>query len=691
MIKEHKGTLISDREISWLSFNERVLQEANDPRVPLLERIKFLAIFSSNLDEFFRVRVAALRRVLKLKRKTFGKYHHHPEKVLKEIQHIAVAQQEKFNHIYENKIKQELAKENIYIINEEQLSKAQKVDMQHIFRQNVLPFLFPVIIDSVRPFPHLRDKSIYLGVKMSKFDDTIEPKYAIIEIPSPIVDRFIVLPPSENDNRTYIILLDDVIRSSLDQIFSIFKYDIFDAYTFKLTRDAEIDIDYGVSASLMQKLEKSLKQRSQGIPVRFSYDETMPQDLLEILGNRLQLTGESFIPGGRYHNFKDFMSFPQIGKRSFSYENLPPVPIPELDKSHVLFDAISKKDFILHHPYQSFDYIIRFLREAAIDPQVNTIKITLYRVAKNSNVINALINAVKNGKKVLALMELRARFDEESNIFWTSKLQEAGVKVIFGKPDQKVHTKICLIYRQEGKKMVHYAHLATGNYNGNTAKLYCDDGILTKDTRITRELVSVFNFIEGNRKSPIKLKHLLIAPINMRSKFMELLDREIQNAQLGLKAYAILKMNSLVDHELILKLYEASRAGVKVKMIIRGICCLVPGVKGLSDNIEVISIIDRFLEHSRIYIFGNNNDERIYMASADWMTRNLSHRIECGFPIYDPKIKKEIKDIINIQLADNTKARVINKKQKNAYKTDNKTTTYRAQYDIYNYLKVKYS
>ncbi len=690
MIKEVKGYLFKDRDISWMLFNERVLQEAESADTPLLERLKFLAIFSSNNDEFFRVRVAALRRLQLLSRnKPAGEFQFPPDIILGEIQRLALVQQERFNRAF-NQIIKALAHNNIHILNENQLNADQKKYVEEFFKKDILPYIFPVILDDIKNIPHLKDKSIYLAIRMSSTEVDISPKHAIIEIPSPQLPRFYVLP--KTDDKTNIMFIDDVIRSSLSMIFSIFNFNRFEAYTIKLTRDAEFTIDEGDNyrENILEKLQRSLKQRSIGKPTRFVYDNGIPRNMLELLTEKLQLKNVSLIPGGRYHNFKDFMDFPKLNKEEYHHPMWPPIPHPDLDISKTIFESISRRDFMLHHPYQSFDYLIRMLREAAIDPNVQAIKITLYRVAKHSNVVNALINAIKNGKKVTVLMELQARFDEEANIYWTTQLQEAGARVHFGKPGQKVHCKLCVIYREENGKLARYAHMSTGNYNGVTARLYCDHGLFTKDERLTNDLEKLMDTLfQSPRKH--RFEHLLVAPDNMARKFSELIDNEIWNARAGKEAYIIAKMNSLIDDHIIRKLYDASRAGVKIDLIVRGICGIVPGIAGLSENIKIRSIIDRYLEHARIYIFANNGNEKIYMASADWMTRNLHHRIESGFPIYDESIKQEIRDIIKIQLSDNTKARIIDSDYDNKYAPDTQGEKHRAQLDIYNYLKHKYS
>jgi polyphosphate kinase len=688
MIKEYQGCLYKDREISWMLFNERVLQEAENTETPLLERLKFLAIFSSNNDEFFRVRVAALRRGQKGARKIQAETQFSADVILAEIQRISVIHQDRFNKVY-NAIIKELALQKIYIINELQLTPDQQKNVKEYFKKDVLPQLFPVLIDDLKHIPHLRDRSIYLAVRMSHSEDTIKPKHALIEIPADPLKRFYILP--RTDENTYILFIDDVIRSSLKDIFAIFDYDTFEAYTVKLTRDADFVLENEdndvFKETLLDKIQKSIKQRSKGVPTRFVYDNDLPKSMLDLLIHKLQLKNVNLIPGGRYHNFKDFMDFPKVGNINDYYPPMPQMPVPELEAARTIFDVVQEKDFVLHHPYQSFDYLIRMLREAAIDPKVRSIRITLYRVAKYSNVVNALINAVKNGKKVTVLMELQARFDEEHNIYWTNQLQEAGARVHFGKPGQKVHCKLCMISREEDGKLVKYAHLSTGNYNGVTARLYCDHGLFTKDTRITSDIENMMDLLfQGPRKH--KFGHLLVAPDHMIRQFMELIDKEIAHAKAGKPAYIIAKMNSLMDDGVVRKLYEASKAGVNIQLIVRGICTLVPGVRGLSENIHVISIIDRLLEHARIYIFGNAGDEKIYLSSADWMTRNLYRRVECAFPIYDETCRQQIRDIINIQLKDNTKARIID------YDFDNKyvqkapgSKEIRAQYATYAYLK----
>lgn len=674
-----------NREISWLSFNDRVLQEADDISVPLIERMKFLGIFSSNMDEFFRVRVASLKRMGTLNEKEKKAFGGNPKKVLGQIQNIVLEQRHKFDRIYLD-ILQQLAEENIYIINEKQLSKEQGENVRAYFQQQVRPTLVPIMVDSIPDFPMLKDKTIYLAIKLSKKDQPAKKKYSLIELPTDVVPRFLVLPPQ--GEKHYIILLDDVIRYCLDEIFSIFDFDVFEGYTLKMTRDAELDLDDDVTESFLQKVSKSLKQRKRGRPVRFIYDEEIPQEQLKFFIRKLHLQkSDNLIPGARYHNFKDFIKFPNVGRPELQYPKLPPLPPKDIE-SHKqnLFTLIRKKDVLLQYPYHSFGHVIDLLREAAIDPTVSSIKMTLYRLAENSNVVNALINAVKNGKAVTAIVELRARFDEEANIYWATKLREEGAKVIFGVPGLKVHAKLCLITRMEKRKLVRYAHIGTGNFNENTARLYSDHTLLTADVRITSEVNQVFNFMDNNFKIA-SYKHLLVSPLYMRNEFVMLVDKEIKNAQAGKEAYITLKMNSLVDTKMIQKLYDASRAGVKIKLIIRGICSLKPGVKNMSENIEAISIVDKYLEHSRIYLFCNGGDEKIYLSSGDWMHRNLDHRVEVACPIYSEEIKNELKGFLAIQFADNMKSRIINKEQNNLYKRDGQEEPVRSQEDIYSELR----
>ena len=680
-----KNIPLINREISWLSFNDRVLQEAADKRVPLVERIRFLAIFSSNLDEFYRVRVATLNRLSNLNTKVKELFGYNPKKTLTEIKSVVVRQERKFNHLFEDDIIKELAEQKIFIINEQQLNVSRGQFVRKYFRDKVLSTLVPVMLND-DALPELKDRAIYFLVKLTKVKTKEKIRYAIIEITTDGMERFIVLP--ESNNLKFVILIDDIIRYCLDDIFFIFEYDNVEAYSIQLTRDAELDLDKEVSDKFIDALTKSLQKRSRGKPMRLLYDTDMPMDMLTYLVAKLDLTAEGLIPGNRYHNFKDFINFPNVGSSDLEYPKASPLPIKDLTAGQSIFAQIAKKDYLINLPYQSFDYIIHFLREAAIDPKVIEINITLYRLAENSRVINALINAAKNGKKVNCLLELKARFDEQANIYWTNRLEEEGLTVNYGILDYKVHSKICLVKRLEKGKNVYYANLATGNFNEKTAQLYCDYSLFTTNKDITGELVKLF---EGLQKKVFYrgYKHLIVSPLESRAKIYELIDKEIAHAKAGKNAYIILKMNSISDEDVIAKLYDASNAGVRIQMIIRGMCCLIPGLEGYSENIQVISIIDKYLEHARVWIFGDDGNDLMFLTSADMMTRNLDHRVEVGFPILDPNIKKEIREIIDIQLLDNTKAREINQFNNNKYVRSRSKTAHRAQTDTYSYLKYK--
>jgi polyphosphate kinase len=676
------------RDISWLSFNERVFQEATDKTVPLIERIKFLGIFSSNLDEFFRVRVATLKRLMEVRKNAKEVMGENPRKLLKQIHKTVIEQQKKVDEVYTQLVK-ELESQKIFIINEKRLTQDQISFIEKYFHEKVLPTLAPIMIDSISKFPFLSDKAIYFAVKLSKKGETPKGlKYALIQIPTHLLPRFIVLPKKQKSENRYIILLDDIIRFCLGEVFSVLNVDGASAYTIKLTRDAELDIDQDFSKSIVEKIQSSVKQRKTGDPVRLVYDREIPPDLLQFITRKIKAKKSlTLIPGGRYHNFRDFMKFPNVGHSDLLYHYPAPLPHPDLQNAKSVFSIIRKKDVMLSYPYQSFNYIIDMLREASIDPKVTSIKMTLYRVAENSNICASLINALKNGKAVSVVVELQARFDEESNLYWANQLKEEGAEVIYGIAGLKVHSKLLLITRNEGNEFVDYVHIGTGNFNEKTASLYCDHSLLTCDERITEEVAKVFHFYHNNFHIGV-YKHLLVSPFTMREKLLKYIGREIKSAKAGKEAYITLKLNSLVDNEVVEKLYKASQAGVKIKLIIRGSCSVVPGVKGLSENIEAISIVDKYLEHSRILIFCNEGDEKIYITSADWMYRNFDLRNEIAVPIYNEKIRKDLKAIIAIQWSDNTKARILDAQQNNMYKFALPgVKKIRAQNDIYNYFK----
>lgn len=653
-----------NRELSWLSFNERVLQESRDPKVPLVERMRFLGIYSNNMDEFFRVRVANVKRMISLKGKSdlVSGFDGTPSQLLEEIRDVVLRQQKEFEASYKELV-EELSENQIFQLHEDKLNRAQKEELEHYFHSDLKHAIVPIILKAETPFPKLHDRSIYLAVRLQT---AVKGKvfFALIEIP-PNYERFYKI---ENQGKHYFILIDDIIRLNLESIFSIFAFESLEAYTFKFTRDAELNLDDDISVSFIEKIEKSIKLRKKGEPVRFVYDQRMPADLKNYLLKSLNLkAGTNAIPGGRHHNFKDFSKFPNFGNNHLIYDPMPPVAHPDLINIKSYLKTILGKDILLHFPYQRFDYVVDVLREAAIDPKVQSIKINVYRVAKDSQIINALLNAVSNGKEVVVVLELQARFDEENNMYWSERLKEHGARVIYGSQGLKVHSKLIAITRTSKNKEEMICFVGTGNFHEKTARIYSDLGLFTSNKEICQEVKKIFKLLENNIHRGI-YRHMLVSPFNNRRKISGLIQQEIDNAKNGLPAAISLKLNNLVDNKMIYKLYDASRAGVKIRLIIRGVCCLVPGIKNLSENIEVISIVDRFLEHARFMIFENNGDPLYFLTSADWMERNLDKRIEAGTPLFDPAIKQEIQTIFDIQWKDNQKARIIDKKQKNKYK-----------------------
>lgn len=688
MMQKHTDTTASEqqqvpfinRELSWLAFNYRVLQEAKDKTVPLLERIKFMAIFSSNLDEYFKVRVATLKRLINLKKKTLQKLGDDPTDTFGQVIAEVKRQQEEFGLVYRESILSDLRKEHIYMLTENDLSPAQQEWVKSYFAETVQPLLQTIVLDDTETALFLKDQTVYLGVQLLEpVTDECKPVgYSMIEIPTKKHGGRFVKLPTEGEER-YVMFVDDVIRFCLPALFP--KYKKFDAHAVKVSRDAELDIEEDVSDNLMAKIKKSLKKRESGYPARLLYDPETPQDLLDAMMAHTGISEDELVEGSKYHNFRDFFGFPDFKLPGLKYEPQPTLTHPWLEQEPSIIEAIKTRDALVHYPYQSFGYVLRLFREAAEDPKVRAISVTLYRVAEDSAIAKALIKAAKNGKLVTVIVELKARFDEESNIYWAGKLQKAGANVILGAPDLKVHSKLGLITRSEEGKLINYAYLSTGNYNEDTSAIYADHALFTADPRLTKDVEQVFNFFIDHQTDK-KFKHLLMAPINMRKGFESLIDQEIENAKQGLPASMIVKLNALQDERMIRKLYSASQAGVKIQLLVRGICCLQPGVEGISENITVRSIVDRYLEHARVYIFHNNGNERYYIASADWMTRNLNRRVEVAFPIYQPELIKELRHIIDLQLSDTTKARHVD----NTYATDG-TEKVRSQYDTYAYLK----
>lgn len=670
-----------DREKSWLAFNSRVLQEAADDTVPLLDRLRFLGIFSNNLDEFFRVRFAAIRR-LSLSGISGEKYFGGvtAQQLIKDITDIVIQQQSESLRILSN-IEKQLQDQNIYITHGDDINKEQEAFLKEFFIQKLSPELVTIILNDLAEFPTLKDSLGYLAVKLVMKKNQ-EVRYAIIEIPK-MINRFVVLPPI--NEKQYVILIDDVIRMNLDSIFNIFNCESISAHMIKITRDAQLDIDSDLSKSMLQKISLSVKERRIGEPVRFIYDQEIEKDTLTFFLDKMNIDStDSIIPGGRYHNRRDYMDFPNLGRFDLLYKKNDPLPIPGLSLEGSILERIAKKDYLLNAPYQSFSYLIKFLREAALDPKVTAIKITLYRLAKNSQIISSLINAAKNGKKVTVQIELQARFDEASNISYAEQMQTEGIELIFGIKGLKVHSKVCFIERLEKGKIKRYGFISTGNFNESTAKIYTDVTLFTCHPQILKDISKIFEFFDINYKVQ-RYKHLIVSPQYTRLRFLKLIDREIAHALAGRKTYMKLKMNSLSDLAMIDKLYEASRSGVKIQLEVRGICSLIPGIKGMSENIEAISIVDNYLEHSRVYIFGNAGFTEVYISSADIMTRNIDARVEVTCPIYDQEIKKELIDNFDIGWKGNVKARFHSHKLDNKYKPRNENPIFRAQLETYKY------
>ena len=670
-----------DRELSWLSFNQRVLQEAKDKTVPLLERLRFLGIYSSNIDEFYRVRVASVRRVAflsQLKQKEKAR------ELFVLIQEKVQQLQDEFDQIYQDLLTQ-LSESNINLINEKQLNEFHQQWLTKYFQEQLSSHIYPLIItDKINLMDQIKNDCTYLMVEMRKTDQ--DSHYALVEVPSE-VPRFVKLPSPDKISQNNIILIDNIIRHCLPQIFNVFyDFESIRAYSIKLTRDAEFEVHGEINQSLIESVETGLRTRLKADPVRLVYDRKMPESMLQVLKKELRIkSNKRLSEGGRYLSFEDFIQFPSLGDDALQYKKLPALSNKTFNLYSNLTAAIKDQDVLLYYPYHKFSYFTEWLRQSAFDPQVISIEICLYRVAKNSAVISALIEAVKNGKQVHVNMELQARFDEEANIQWSEKLSNAGVHVTYGVSNLKVHAKLCVITREEEGEQVRYAHIGSGNFNEHNATIYTDFSLFTSSPEITEEAAQVFKFIQ-HPYLQLDFKHLVVSPSNSRHKILALIDNEIAFAKKGLRAEITLKLNNLVDDIFIKKLYQASKSGVKITLIIRGICALIAGVQGQSENITAISIVDRYLEHARVAIFANGGEQRVYISSADWMTRNIEHRIEVGCPIYCPKVQKTIIDIINIQLSDNCKARILDAEQNNDYLACEDGQPFRSQMVIYDYL-----
>ena len=684
------ANLFNPRDITWLAFNERVLQEAMDQTVPLHTRIKFLGIFSNNLDEFFRVRVAGLRRAMDFKEKIVNEsFFDAPSKILTQINAIAIEQQKTFNKAWKQ-IQKEMADRSVFIVSAEDLSPEQKEFVKKYFDEVVESHLVPILLDEEREMPYLRDKSLYLGIALRRKDWVYESKYAIIEIPSRFVGRFLILP--EENGKKQVILLEDVVSAMLPEIFNFLGFNEFEAHAFKVTKDAEFDIDNDINTTLADKIEKGVKNRRKGRPTRFTFDKNMDKALLEFLIRKLQLTKkDSIIPSGKIHNFKHFMDFPTIIPEEVKPQRYTAFRHPKFCDGTRVTDVILQEDVMLSLPYHEYRPVIDLIRESAMDPEVKSIQITAYRLASKSKIANALIGAARNGKEVTVMLELRARFDEESNLAWKEILEAEGIKVLTGIPNKKVHAKLCIIKKRTAGKTIQYGFISTGNFNEKTAKFYADQLLFTSNRTIMADINKVFSVLKKPKNDILPVlstcKKLVVCPQFMREKIFKHIDKEIEEAKAGRKAEIIIKVNSLSDKQCILKLYEAAKEGVKIKMIVRGIYCAI-AQKNFKSKIEAISIIDEYLEHARIMYFYNAGEENMYISSADWMTRNLDNRIEAAVPIINKELKKELKDILEIQLADNVKARILNKTLDNEY-VSNDLPPCRSQVETYHYLRNK--
>jgi len=675
--------LYIEKELSWLSFNERVLQEAADKDVPLIERVRFLGIFSNNLDEFYKVRFSDVKRRIMINQDQGSD--DGAKALLAQMQAKALTLNYAFDELY-SELLLEMARRHIFLVNETQLNEKQQKWVRKFFHKEVLPHITPQLMsEEIDVLQFLKDEYTYLSVEIKTAQQI---QYALLEIPTDHLPRFILLPEQKGQRRKTIILLDNIIRYCLDDLFrGFFEYQSLRCFAMKMTRDAEYDLGNEVEHSLLEQMSESLDQRLTAMPVRFVYEREMPQNMLTFLCNKLKISNfDSLMPGGRYHNFKDFIAFPNVGRDYLEYKPLPPIKCADFERFDNAFDAISRRDILLHYPYHTFDHMAEFVRQASFDPKVASIKINIYRVAKNSKLMNSLIDAVHNGKQVTVVVELQARFDEEANIEWSRVLTEAGVRVIFGAPGLKIHAKLLLINRREDDELVSYAHIGTGNFHEKTARIYTDLSLFTANPHITSEVRDVFGYIE-NPYRPVKFTHLIVSPRNSRQRLYRLIDNEIANARQGKRAGITLKVNNLVDKGLINKLYGASTAGVKIRMVVRGMCSLVPGVQGISDNIHIISVVDRFLEHSRVLITENDGDPLVYLSSADWMTRNLDYRIEVGAPILDPRLRKRVIDIVNIHFTDTVKARRIDAEMSNRRIPRGNRKKVRSQVAIYDFIK----
>ncbi|MCP4864515.1 MAG: polyphosphate kinase 1 [Alteromonas sp.] len=675
------------KELSWLAFNERVLQEAADKNNPAVERIRFLGIYSNNLDEFFRVRVADVKRQILIAHNAGNDEEAELQRrLLIQIQRKVVELSKKFDVIHKDVVKN-LARYNIYILPKNQLDDYQRDWVRNYFINKVLRHIAPILIDKKTDLlSRLNGTAVYLYVALRR--EGRNPRFAAVQVPTGEISRFHLIPPQKSRKNKHIIMLDDMIQLCMEDIFRGFvKFDTLESYSFKMTRDSEYSINDEIDESYVEKMSESMKQRLIAEPVRVIHDQDMPEDMVEDLQKRLKVTKlDTLHSAGHYRNFKDFIGFPNVGRDYLENSKLPAIDTKDFSGYNTVFEAITAHDILLYYPYHRFLHFTEFVRQAAFDPSVKSIRLNIYRVASQSRIVSSLIDAVDNGKKVTVVVELRARFDEEANIEWSKRMTDAGIRVVLGIPSLKIHSKLCIVSREERGKLMHYAHFGTGNFNEKTAKIYTDYSLFTKNQEMAEEANSVFELISYPYRR-FKFQHLQISPLNARTKIQSLIRQEIQFLKEGHEAQITFKINNLVDKELIDDLYRASQAGIKIRGIVRGMCGLRPGIKGLSENIELISIVDRFLEHPRVMIFGGGGNRKVYISSADWMTRNMDNRIEVGAPIYDETLQQRIVDIMEIQFRDTLKARQIDKDQLNQYVKRGNRKKLRSQEEIYTYLK----
>ena len=679
MAQKKKENPYLERDVSWMYFNRRILQEASRPHVPILERMAFLGIYSNNLDEFFRVRIATQNRIAECTDRSAAQEREKAKKLLKQIGKINSHYLKDYAEAVHT-VTADLRKENICLVSDTEITPEQLEFIQSFYKEKIYGFLIPVWFSAIKLLDYENDENIYLAVKAVKKGEKAVSDYAFLELPVNICGRFVRLP--DNDGKSYLMYLDDVIRCCLPLVFEGLGFEKYEAYAFKFTRDAEMEIDNDLRTGTLQKISKGVKSRKRGEPLRVIYDSNMPKDLLKRVLKKLDLDSmDTVISSGRYQNHKDLMKFPDCGRPHLKYPAWPPILKKELDGPESLLHKIQEKDRFIHVPYHSFDSFIRVLQEAAVSKEVDSIKITLYRLAKESKVVKALIGAARNGKKVTVCIELLARFDEASNINWSKKMQDAGIKVIFGVEGLKVHSKITHIGMKKGPDI---ACISTGNFHEGNARMYTDCMLMTAYPRLVRDVDHVFGFIE-RPYTPVKFKELLVSPNEMKNKFVALINNEIKNKKAGKPAYIKIKINHITDPIMVNKLYEASQAGVDIDLVLRGNCSLVTGIPGISSNIRIHGIIDRYLEHSRIFVFANGGEEKVFIGSADWMPRNLDNRIEVITPVYNQEIKDEMKRIVEYGLKDTMQGRIVDGCGENKFWGEGEEKPFRSQEALYDY------